>query len=123
MGLREKQLALLLSDGLCLSVAPGKSASVPKTLLLQLLQSCFSALQGMLPPPLRTPRLKPAPRPVEAAEELYAHLCSGRIEVPLHWDPVLVAWGPLAVENWGFFDHANPVTGLCLWRMSFLSLL
>lgn len=58
--------------------SPREECIFAQTLLLQLLQSCFSVLTGdnKTAKPQETPQSKTAGH-TEAAEELYRHLCEG----------------------------------------------
>lgn len=62
--------------------SPREECICAQTLLLQLLQSCFLVLQRdsmAASEDAKAPRQ--SPRAVEAAKELYTHLCDGRIGV------------------------------------------
>lgn len=62
--------------------SPREECICAQTLLLQLLQSCFLVLQrdsAAASEDAKAPRQ--SPRAVEAAKELYTHLCDGRIGV------------------------------------------
>ncbi|KAB1266491.1 Zinc finger ZZ-type and EF-hand domain-containing protein 1 [Camelus dromedarius] len=66
----------LAHDLVVLPQFPREECICAQTLLLQLLQSCFSVLQGDTPgasEDAKAPRQ--SPRQVEAAKELYTHLC------------------------------------------------
>lgn len=79
--------------------SPREECICAQTLLLQLLQSCFSVLQG--DPQAASEEEKPAaqrPEGIQAAKELYTHLCDGRCGACLECDFVLVTISHLAIK-------------------------
>lgn len=79
--------------------SPREECICAQTLLLQLLQSCFSVLQS--DPPVASEEEKPAaqcPERMQAAQELYTHLCDGR-DWGVPW-MCLCTGGHLAIEVW-----------------------
>lgn len=77
-----KRASLLVFASVCfmLSYSPREECIFAQTLLLQLLQSCFSVLTGdnKTAKPQETSQSKTLGH-TEAAEELYRHLCEGNL--------------------------------------------
>lgn len=102
--------------------SPREECICAQTLLLQLLQSCFSVLQS--DPPAASEEEKPTaqcPEGMQAAKELYTHLCDGRDwGVPWMW---LYTGDHLAIEVWGVQWPCEPERDCGTWTClpSFLS--